>query len=270
MGGECLLDRFLPWSAAQEGLQLSTAFEHPVTVWAVLFDVLAMLLGLLLLVHGGKLTATVLFVIGFVSTAAIASAATSAILGALLHMSSCLLLSGLPLAAGLAGGLAVRQSPRTTFFVLGACVGGVLGLYVYSVIHLFLLYLLLIPAVAGGCLGLYWQSKILTAATAIVGAFSFMLGFTYLVLVPFDPRYARWLTPQAAHEDQYTLVPLLGAVALAMSGGALQKLWAKCEEGRGGGGFLDVPILQHLQRKKTRWERLKDWWSPPQAWWRLF
>ena len=269
MGGECLLDRFLPWSAAQRGLQLSREFEHPVTVWAVLFDVLAILLGLLLLIHGGKLNATILFVIGFVCAAAICSAATSAVLGAL-STSSCLLLGWLPLVVGLVCGLTVRDSPKTTFFLLGACVGGAIGYYIYSVVHLFLLYLLLIPAVAGGCLGLWWQARILTAATTIIGAFFFMLGTTYLVLVPIDARYARWLTPQSAQPDRYTLVPLVGAAGLVLSGGILQRLWERCEEGSSGGVFLDVPILNHLQSKKSRWQRVKEWWSPPKAWWRVY
>ena len=46
-----------------------------------------------------------------------------------------------------------------------------------------------------------------------------MLGLTYLVLVPVDPRYARWLTPHAALPDRYTLVPLVGAAFLVLSGG---------------------------------------------------
>ena len=50
------------------------------TVSAVAFDAVAMLLGLLLLIHGSKLNATVLFAIGFVTAAAICSAATSAVL----------------------------------------------------------------------------------------------------------------------------------------------------------------------------------------------
>ena len=104
-----------------------------------------------------------------------------------------------------------------------------------------------------------------------VGAFFFMLGLTYLVLVPIDPRYAWWLTPQAALPDRYTLVPLVGAACLMLSGGVLQKLWARCEQVplSGPGGFLDVAILNHMQRRKSRWQRVKEWWSPPKAWWRL-
>ena len=121
-----MLDRFLPWSAAQEGLELSRTFEFPNSVWAVLFDVLVMLLGLLVLIHGGKLNASILFVIGFVCAAAICSAATSAVLNGL-GSSSCLILSGLPLMAGLFVGLAVRQSPRCVSSVPGqrACMAAV-------------------------------------------------------------------------------------------------------------------------------------------------
>jgi hypothetical protein len=265
----CLLDRFLPWSAAQQALALTATLELELTFWAVLLDVLAMMLGLLLLVHGGRLNATVLFVVGFVCGAAICSPLTYAALSAL-GWSSCLLLSALPLAAGLACGLAVRRSPNATFGVLGVCVGGVLGYCVYSLIHVFLLELLLIPAAVGGLAAVALKGRILTAATAVVGAFSFMLGFTYLVLAQIDARFARWLTPEAAQLDQFTLLPPALTLALALSGGTVQRLWwrasAKADSVLGGNS---TPLLDHvsLGRKKSRWQRVKDWWSPPRPWW---
>ena len=268
MGG-CLLERFLPWSAAQEALALNNALQEQRTLWAVLLDLLAMALGLVLLVHGGRLNATVLFVVGFVCASAICFTLTYAALQAL-GWTSCLLLSGLPLAAGVACGLVVRGSPTTTFAVLGFCAGGVLGYCVYSVVHVFLLELLLISAVLAGIASVALKGQILTAATAVIGAFSFMLGFTYLVLAPIDAKFVRWLTPASASLDVFTLLPLLLTLALALSGGAVQRLWwrasASAESMLAGGG---AGLLESvgLVRKKTRWQRVKEWWSPPQPWW---
>eukprot|EP01043_Picozoa_sp_COSAG02_P087785 COSAG02_NODE_25001_length_671_cov_1.103147_2_plen_102_part_01 len=98
-----------------------------------------------------------------------------------------------------------------------------------------------------------------------------MLGFTYLVLVQIDPRFARWLTPESAKVDRFTLLPLLLTLALALSGGAIQQLWwrasasAESMLAEGGTGLLEGV---GLVRKKTRWQRVKEWWSPPQPWWR--
>ena len=268
MGG-CLLERFLPWSAAQEALALNNALQEQRSLWAVLLDLLAMALGLVLLVHGGRLNATVLFVVGFVCASAICFTLTYAALQAL-GWTSCLLLSGLPLAAGVACGLVVRGSPTTTFAVLGVCAGGVLGYCVYSVVHVFLLELLLISAVLAGIASVALKGQILTAATAVIGAFSFMLGFTYLVLAPIDAKFVRWLTPASASLDVFTLLPLLLTLALALSGGAVQRLWwrasASAESMLAGGG---AGLLESvgLVRKKTRWQRVKEWWSPPQPWW---
>ncbi len=270
MGG-CILDRFLPWSAAQEALALTADLQLELTLWAVMLDVLAMALGLVLLVHGGRLNATVLFVVGWVCGSAICFALTSAALQ-LLGWSSCLLLSGLPLLAGVACGVAVRRSPNATFAVLGVCVGGVLGYCVYSVVHVFLIELLLIPACIAGCASVALKGRILTAATAIVGAFSFMLGFTYLVLAQIDARFARWLTPESAKLDRFTLLPLLLTLALALSGGAIQQLWWRASataEGMLAGNGGGTPLLQSvgLTRRKSRWQRAKEWWSPPRPWW---
>ena len=266
MSDGCLLDRFLPWSAAQSALALSHTFELPTSPWAILFDVVAMVSGLLLLIHGSKLNATVLFVIGFVCAAAILSAATSGLLQAL-GWQSCLILTAVPLAGGTVCGLAVRSSPKGTFFLLGFCVGGVLGYYVYSVIHVLLLELLLFPALVCGCLSVCLESKILEAATAIVGAFIFMLGFTYLVLGRIDSRFARWLTPAVAEPDIFTVIPLLMALGLAVSGGTLQKLWGSARKA-GAQGLANAPLLSNpFQRKKTPWQKVKDFWDPPQSWW---
>jgi hypothetical protein len=73
---------------------------------------------------------------------------------------------------------------------------------------------LLLPTVTG-ILGLWWQSRILTAATAIVGSFVFMLGFTYLLLVPIDARFARWLTPEHAQLDRFTVTTYFAATRSA-------------------------------------------------------
>lgn len=265
MGG-CILDRFLPWSAAQQALELTGTLEKDLSVWAVLLDLMSMALGLVLLVHGGRLNATVLFVMGFVCASAICSTLTYAVLQAF-GWSSCMLQSGLPLAAGLVCGLAVRRSPNTTFAVLGICVGGVLGYCVYSLVHVFLLELLLIPAAVAGCASVALKGRILTAATAILGAFSFMLGFTYLVLGQVDARFARWLTPEAAQLDRFTILPLMLMLGLALSGGTVQRLWWRAERALERNGGTSLMESVGITRKKTRWQRAKEWWSPPRPWW---
>ncbi|EOD16678.1 hypothetical protein EMIHUDRAFT_118886 [Emiliania huxleyi CCMP1516] len=277
-GGDCLLDRFLPWSAAQSGLELSEDFAYPNSFGAVLFDLLMMSVGLLFLVHGDELNATILFTIGFVCGSAITSAAISGILEAFDARLDCTLQALPPLVVGVACGLRVRTSPWAAFFLLGLCVGGVAGFYVYTIIKLFLLELLLVGAVGGGVLGLYLRAKIIPAATALLGAFFFTLGFTYLALVPADSRYARWLTPESAQFDQFTIVPLLVAALLVASRELLRKLWAKASPavssaygkvcGKVCGQKKEEGVLSKIGsrvmgKEKSRLQKLQEWWSPP-------
>ena len=244
-GGDCLLDRFLPWSAAQSGLELSEDFAYPNSFGAVLFDLLMMSVGLLFLVHGDELNATILFTIGFVCGSAITSAAISGILEAFDARLDCTLQALPPLVVGVACGLRVRTSPWTTFFLLGLCVGGVAGFYVYTMIKLFLLELLLVGAVGGGVLGLYLRAKII---------------------------------PESAQFDQFTIVPLLVAALLVASRELLRKLWAKASPavssaygkvcGKVCGQKKEEGVLSKIGsrvmgKEKSRLQKLQEWWSPP-------
>ena len=132
--------------------------------------------------------------------------------------------------------------------------------------------------------GLCVRAKIIPAATALLGAFFFTLGFTYLALVPADSRYARWLTPESAQFDQFTIVPLLVAALLVASRELLRKLWAKASPaissaygkvcGKVCGQKKEEGVLSKIGsrvmgKEKSRLQKLQEWWSPPKPWWQL-
>eukprot|EP01047_Picozoa_sp_COSAG01_P085837 COSAG01_NODE_19032_length_1035_cov_1.363248_1_plen_205_part_10 len=143
--------------------------------------------GLLLLFWGWRLTGGVLFGMGFAVGSALAFALVSTLLSwfdANDGTIACWVFTFLVLGAGVATGFFVRQHAKACFFVLGAGVGGVLGYYIYSMLHVLFELLVLLPALLGGCAGLYWQQRILILASAAVGAFMVVLGLTYLVRPP--------------------------------------------------------------------------------------
>lgn len=201
MPDECLARALLPWSLASSGLDHVVEIER--SACAPFFNALVMLLGVFLLTHSddqswrladSRKNATILFALCLLCGSAVSSAAISGILEATDATLSCTARSLPPLAVGVALGLRASQKPWTTFLLLGLCVGSLAAFYVFTVVRLFLFELLLVGAVGGAYLGLRLKAYVVPATTSLLAAFLFTLGFTYLLLVPSDGRYARWLT----------------------------------------------------------------------------
>ena len=224
------------------------------TVTTRLIEVLATVLGVLLLLNGWRLVEALLFFAGFLSSAALCFTFTWA-LSMHLDWFSCTVLSLATILGGLMGGLLTRSGTTAAFALLGALTGAVLGYFTYILAlgrfikgPVMFWLVVLIPAMIGGVQVVRRQREAAAVTSSIIGSFIVVVSMT-LMFLPKDATNWLALRHGILHPDIepvadwfHVLGPAI-VIALLATRGTLSQLQAQEQHQNKGEDGETAPLM---------------------------
>jgi len=205
----CFVDRFRGLSGnVTEARQRAAALDRQaLSASSTVYNGVLIGVGAVMLVAGGVFVKPILFTASFAlgAMATFLSAEAVAAHVALGASTQCYFLSIAPLVGGLICALITIALVDFAFWLLGASCGAMMGYFVYiaflSGVHVsahpqlvlgydYVFWIaVLVPTVLGGCAMVRKQDRVTLVATALIGAYIFVLGFVGLVLVRFNVKF---------------------------------------------------------------------------------
>jgi hypothetical protein len=218
--------------------------HHP-ELYGSALEVAVAVFGVLLLTIGQRLLRTLLFICGFVSAGTLCLLLTELIFE-LAGFFSCPVLGIAAACGGVLGGVVAHTGRSTSFFLMGALSGAVIGWYAYvlavgtltghssepAVWHWVTVG---VPGLCGGCiLACNHGPKARAISSSVVGACAVVVALDLLLLSHHDRRFSSWLVlprdnilhpilvDPSLSESIYVLGPVLAAVLLSVLGACFQ------------------------------------------------